>query len=358
MLAAGGVAYWVTRRRAAAAGRRRHRSCRSRSAKRRRSKPPKIPFTDITAAAGITFVHQNAATGEKLLPGDDGRRLRVFRLRQRRRSGSAARERPEPWPWDRPAPPDDAKPTSALYRNDGQGQFDDVTAGSGLDVSIYGMGVAVGDYDSDGRCDVFVSAVGRNRLFHNDGNGKFRDVTAEAGVAGATTTGAPAAAGSTTTRRRPRPVRLQLRRVVARERRSRRTSSSPAAAARTAGRRTSRARSRTCIATTATASFTDVTEAAGLQMRNPATNVPVAKSLGVTFADVDRDGWIDIVVANDTVQNFLFHNQRRRHVSGDRRVRASPSTWTATPAGRWASTPRGSATTSRWASPSATSPTR
>ena len=54
--------------------------------------------------------------------------------------------------------------------------------------------------------------------------------------------------------------------------------------------------------------FTEVAEQAGLQVRNPATKVPVGKSLGVTFADVDADGWIDIIVANDTVQNFLFHN--------------------------------------------------
>ena len=75
----------------------------------------------------------------------------------------------------------------ALYKNDGKGHFTDVTAGSGLDVSFYGMGVAVGDYDNDDLPDVFISAVGSNHLFHNQGNGKFIDVTSQAGVGGSPT---------------------------------------------------------------------------------------------------------------------------------------------------------------------------
>src|SRR5207342_2078900 len=88
------------------------------------------------------------------------------------------------WPWHLPA----GKPPTipVLYHNDGKGHFTDVTKGSGLDVSIYGMGVAIGDYDNDGLDDVFITAVGGNRLFHNDGNGKFRDVTSEAGVGDST----------------------------------------------------------------------------------------------------------------------------------------------------------------------------
>ena len=88
------------------------------------------------------------------------------------------------WPWS-PKPAARA-PRMALYRNDGCGHFTDVTAGSGLDVTFYGLGVAVGDYDNDGRPDVFISGVGGGRLFHNDGDGKFNEVTAQAGVSGAT----------------------------------------------------------------------------------------------------------------------------------------------------------------------------
>ena len=86
------------------------------------------------------------------------------------------------WPWD-PRPRDDRAETMVLLRNDGTGTLDDVTGGSGLDVLLYGMGAAVGDYDNDGDPDLFISAVGPDRLFRND-DGKYVDVTAEAGVAG------------------------------------------------------------------------------------------------------------------------------------------------------------------------------
>ena len=88
------------------------------------------------------------------------------------------------WPWQ----PGNAAPatTLVLYHNDGQGHFTDVTARSGLDVSCYGMGVAIGDYDNDGLDDVFITAVGGNHLFHNEGGGKFKEVTLDAGVGGST----------------------------------------------------------------------------------------------------------------------------------------------------------------------------
>jgi len=140
---------------------------------------PLAKFTDITAAAGITFVHNNGAYRDKLLPetmgggvafidfDDDGAQDLLF-------INSTY------WPEKIPA---GKKPTTmALYHNDGKGHFADVTAGSGLDVSFYGMGVAIGDYDNDGLPDVFVTAVGGNHLFHNLGTGKFAEVTAEAGV--------------------------------------------------------------------------------------------------------------------------------------------------------------------------------
>jgi enediyne biosynthesis protein E4 len=72
--------------------------------------------------------------------------------------------------------------TAALYRNNRNGTFTDVTAGSGLDIEIYGMGVAIGDYDNDGRDDVYITAIDGDHLFHNEGNFKFRDVTKESGI--------------------------------------------------------------------------------------------------------------------------------------------------------------------------------
>src|SRR5204863_105650 len=74
------------------------------------------------------------------------------------------------------------KSLSALYRNTGKGSFVEATAGSGLDVEMYGMGVAAGDYDNDGRQDLYVTALEGDRLFHNEGNGRFRDVTKAAGI--------------------------------------------------------------------------------------------------------------------------------------------------------------------------------
>src|SRR4030095_10588775 len=88
------------------------------------------------------------------------------------------------WPWRADA--SGKLPTMALYRNDGKGHFTDVTTGSGLDVSLYGMGVAIGDYDNDGLDDVFITAVGGNHLLNNEGNGKFKEGTAAAGVGGQT----------------------------------------------------------------------------------------------------------------------------------------------------------------------------
>ncbi len=142
---------------------------------------PTAKFTDVTRASGITFVHNNGAYGEKLLPetmgggvafldyDNDGHQDLLF-------------VNSTDWPWHKT--PAKTPATMALYHNDGKGHFTDATAGSGLDVSFYGMGVAIGDYDNDGLDDVFITAVGGNHLFHNEGNGKFRDVTAEAGVGG------------------------------------------------------------------------------------------------------------------------------------------------------------------------------
>src|SRR6266481_5022269 len=72
--------------------------------------------------------------------------------------------------------------TAALYHNNHNGTFTDVTKGSGLDVEIYGFGVTVGDYDNDGRDDFYITALEGDRLFHNEGGGHFRDVTKASGI--------------------------------------------------------------------------------------------------------------------------------------------------------------------------------
>src|SRR5260370_13062332 len=153
---------------------------------------PVAKFTDITAAAGISFLHNNGAYGEKLLPETMGGGVAFFDF-DNDGDQDLLFINSTWWPWKIPA--GKAPTPLALYRNDGHGHFEDVTAGSGLDVSLYGMGVAVGDYDNDRLPDVFVTAVGRNHLFHNEGNRKFADVSASAGAGGAPTEWSTSAAG-------------------------------------------------------------------------------------------------------------------------------------------------------------------
>jgi len=144
---------------------------------------PEAKFTDITTAAGIQFRHNNGAYGDKLLPETMGGGVAFLDYDNDGRQDLLFINSTD-WPWKTaPAKP---QPTMALYHNEGDGRFRDATAGSGLDVSFYGMGVAVGDYDNDGFVDVFITAVGPNHLFHNNGNGTFTEVTTTAGVAGVT----------------------------------------------------------------------------------------------------------------------------------------------------------------------------
>jgi len=139
-----------------------------------------VRFSDVTERSGIRFSHENGSQGgaetPTTLPGavafldydNDGLPDLFF-------VGGIA------WPWEAPG---GRTQTMALYHNDGGGHFSDVTASSGLGVSMLGMSVAVGDYDGDGFQDIFVTGIGGNRLFHNQGNGTFVDVTDAAGVRG------------------------------------------------------------------------------------------------------------------------------------------------------------------------------
>jgi hypothetical protein len=268
---------------------------------------PKVPFIDVTDAAGITFVHENGAAGAKLLPetmgggcafldfDNDGDQDIVFVNSQK-------------WPWDPQL--ESAGSSIVLYANDGAGKFTDVTAGSGLDAAFYGMGVAAGDYDGDGLVDLFFSGLGPDYLFHNQGNGKFRDVTAEAGVAGGDDVWGTSCGWFDYDRDGDLDLFVCNYVVWSRE-----YDSAQNFQLTGGGRAYGRPQNFEgtfpyLYRNEGDGKFKDVTESAGLQVRNPATKVPMAKSLGVTFADFDNDGYSDIIVANDTVQNFLFHNKQ------------------------------------------------
>ncbi len=121
---------------------------------------PAVTFVDITEAAGLTFVHTNGAAGEKLLPETMGSGVAFLDY-----DGDGDQDlllvNSTHWPGSKAA----TRPTQALYRNDGYGQFEDVTARTGLDLSSFGMGVAVGDYDNDGDPDVYLTALGGGHLY-------------------------------------------------------------------------------------------------------------------------------------------------------------------------------------------------
>jgi enediyne biosynthesis protein E4 len=265
---------------------------------------PKLRFTDITKAAGITFVHENGAAGEKLLPETMGGGVAFFDydgdghpdlllINSRR--------------WDGDKRPAGKPATMALYHNDGKGHFTDVTAGSGLDVSFYGMGVAIGDFDNDGKPDVYITALGPNRLFRNLGNGKFEDITKTAGVAGSDDAWSTSA-GFFDYDNDGRLDLFVCNYVKWTRELDRDQSATLDGKTRAYGAPQKFAGSFcTLYHNDGGGMFSDVSAKAGIQVRDR-KGEPFGKSLGVCFADLDRDGWVDIVVSNDTVQNFLFRN--------------------------------------------------
>src|SRR5438552_7631419 len=148
-------------------------------------RPPSVRFTEITEKAGIHFRHTNSAFGQKLLPETMGAGVAFIDF-DKDDLQDIIFVNSCYWPGheDKSKP----APTLAFYRNKGHGEFEDVTEKVGLNVTMYGMGVTVGDYDNDGWPDIFITGVGGNRLFRNvsDGQGgrRFEDVTAAAGVGG------------------------------------------------------------------------------------------------------------------------------------------------------------------------------
>ena len=248
-------------------------------------------FTDVTAQAGIHFTHNSGRAGKKYLPETLGSGCAFFDL-----DGDG-------WPdillvnskdWT----PRGRRSLAALYRNNHNGTFTDITAGSGLDVEMYGMGVAVADYDNDGREDVYITALDGDRLFHNEGNGKFRDVTKASGIQNANF----GTSAAWLDYDRDGKLDLFVANYVqwSAEERSFRARSM-ARRNRTARPNPTRARAAGCFITWAAA-------ASKTSPRRPGVGDPTSKSLGVTVLDYNGDGWPDLFVANDTQPNKLYRN--------------------------------------------------
>jgi len=267
---------------------------------------PEVRFTEITDTAGIDFVHTNGAEGEKLLPETMGGGGGFFDF-DNDGDQDLLCVNGNVWPWAKVK--SDKPPTSMLYANDGTGRFSNVTAGSGLDIPLHGNGVAFGDFDNDGDVDVFISCLGANHLFRNDGGGKFAEVTAAAGVAGGENDWSTSCGWLDFDNDGDLDLfvcnYIQWNRELDQS-----MEFTLDGKLRAYGRPTDFTGAFPFLyRNEGNGTFVDVSEAAGVQIRDLNTNVPLSKSLGTTFCDVNADGLLDILVANDTVQNLLFLNQ-------------------------------------------------
>jgi len=259
--------------------------------------PIPVTYVDVAAAAGITFQHENAASAEKYLietmgagcgwiDYDQNGLLDLYLV-----NGAATRlYTPQ------------RRLQSALYRNNGDGTFSDVTTKAGVAAEgLFGMGVAVGDYDNDGFPDLFVLGYGRCILYHNNGDGTFRDVTAKAGVENSGRWGSSAAWFDY-----DNDGRLDL--VIANY-----VDWAPDnnfwCGDHGPGLRSYchpdnyQGQAPALYHNNGDGTFTDVSLRSGVGAKP-------GNGLGVVTFDYDDDGWQDIFIANDSMPNFLFHNNR------------------------------------------------
>ncbi|MCB1876634.1 MAG: CRTAC1 family protein [Chromatiales bacterium] len=266
---------------------------------------PTVRFSDQTQAAGIGFIHRNGAQGERLLPETMGSGVAFFDYDS---DGDMDLLLVNSDHWPNGDYGDEPRPGNALYRNDGKGNFEDVSQGSGLETPAYGMGVAVADYDADGDQDVFLTNLGANRLMRNDSDGHFTDVTAQAGVAG------PDTAWSTSATFFDYDGDGDLDLFVANYVQwSRETDFGVdfrlTGIGRAYGPPTAFGGSHSLLyRNDGDGYFTDVSAESGIQVDNPASGNPAGKALAVLAADLNKDGRPDLLVANDTVGNFWFRN--------------------------------------------------
>lgn len=294
-----------------------------------------VQFTDITHQAGLKFTHNNGAFGLKFLPETMGSGVAfidydgdgyqdIFLVNSSDWSeADLAHYLTGKWdknetvfyqglglPLHRRIPPH--RPllhsTCALYHNNGNGTFTDVTRGSGLDIEMYGMGVAVGDYDNDGRPDLYVTGYGRNYLFHNAGKGKWQEVAAGAGVKDAGWSTSVAWLDYDKDGRLDLFVCHYLHWTPANDvfgslDAKHKSYSGPEVYAGEPCR---------LYHNVGGGKFVDVSKAAGIMKLSGAKvdEAAESKGLAVAICDYNNDSWPDILVANDREPTNLFRNNK------------------------------------------------
>jgi enediyne biosynthesis protein E4 len=252
-----------------------------------------IVFTDVTAQAGIHFKHNTGAFGKKYLPETMGSGV-CFIDYDNDGWQDILLVNSMDWPGHKTG-----NSFPALYHNNKDGTFTDVTLQAGLAVEMYGMGCAIGDYDNDGYDDIYITTVGSNHLFRNLHNGKFADVTAKAGVADPGFSASAAWVDYDNDGKLDLFVTHYIQWSINTDQycsldNKNKSYCTP---------QRYKGQSSTLFHNRGDGTFENVTKKAGLYDST-------GKALGVAVLDYDNDGWIDLFVSNDTEPNKLYHNNR------------------------------------------------
>lgn len=251
-----------------------------------------VQFANVTQRAGINFVHHSGATGSKYLPESLGSGCAFTDLDG---DGWADVLLLNDHDWGKAA----KSYLPGLYRNNHDGTFTDVTRGSGLDVSLYAMGVSIADFDNDGLPDVYITALEGDRLFHNEGHNRFRDVTKTSGISNSDF-GTSAAWFDYD---RDGKADLLVANYVQWSQKEDVRCSLDGKVKSYCTPEVYKGRSLKLYHNLGAGKFEDVTKKAGL-------SDPSSKSLGISIFDYNGDRWPDVFVANDTQPNKLYRNEK------------------------------------------------